>query len=58
MTPSKRAAPKRGQPRALQDARKAEQTLKDANRFQGVLLDRLEKAIDEIREPPRPAPTD
>jgi len=58
MTPSKRAAPKRGQPRALQDVRKAVQTLKDANRFQGVLLDRLEKAIDEIHEPPRPAPTD
>jgi hypothetical protein len=54
MTPSKRTTAKRGQPRALQDARRAVQTLKDANRFQGVLLDRLEKAIAEMNELPRP----
>jgi hypothetical protein len=58
MTPSKRTAAKRGQPRALQDARRAVQTLKDANRFQNAVLDRLEKAIAEIQEVPRPSPAD
>ena len=58
MTPSKRTAAKRRQPRALLDAQKAVQTLKDANRFQGVLLDRLEKAIAEMQQSPRANSTD
>jgi hypothetical protein len=42
MTPPKRTSGKYRTPRPLLDARKAIHTLKDANRFQSALLDRLE----------------
>lgn len=58
MTPPKRTSGKYRTPRPLLDARKAIQTLKDANRFQSALLDRLEKTLVEMEQLARPGTAD